>query len=66
MGGEAADEAAPAAHTSGNGAAAETIESETGAERKPAKVARRRRKTEAGLPEGWVIDEEGYVVPGRG
>ena len=30
----------------------------------PAKGARRRgRKTKDGLPEGWVIDEDGYVVP---
>ena len=25
---------------------------------------RRGRKTRQGLPEGWVIDDEGYVVPG--
>jgi hypothetical protein len=30
------------------------------------KVARRTRKTKDGLPEGWVIDEEGYVVPRHG
>jgi hypothetical protein len=27
------------------------------------KVVRRARKTKDGLPEGWVIDEDGYVVP---
>lgn len=61
----AVEQAAPAAHTGGNGATPETGEGESEAEKKPVKVARRRRKTEAGLPEGWVIDEEGYVVPGR-
>ena len=30
------------------------------------KMARRTRKTKDGLPEGWVIDEEGYVVPRHG
>jgi hypothetical protein len=30
------------------------------------KLARRTRKTKDGLPEGWVIDEEGYVVPRHG
>jgi hypothetical protein len=28
--------------------------------------ARRSRKTKDGLPEGWVIDEEGFVVPRQG
>jgi hypothetical protein len=32
-------------------------------ERKP---ARRTRKTKDGLPEGWVIDDEGFVVPRHG
>jgi hypothetical protein len=33
----------------------------------PVKAARRRgRKTKDGLPEGWVIDEDGYVVPRQG
>jgi hypothetical protein len=43
----------------GNGAAAE-------AEAEPtAKAGRRGRKSKhQGLPEGWVIDEEGFVVPG--
>ncbi len=46
----------------GNGAA---DEAEAGAE--PAKGARRGRKAKRqGLPEGWVIDEEGFVVPGGG
>jgi hypothetical protein len=30
------------------------------------KAVRRTRKTKDGLPEGWVIDEEGYVVPRHG
>ena len=30
------------------------------------RTARRARKTKDGLPEGWVIDEEGYVVPRHG
>ncbi len=27
------------------------------------KMVRRTRKTKEGLPEGWVVDEDGYVVP---
>jgi hypothetical protein len=42
----------------GNGAA-EDAES-----REKAKATRRSRKTQQGLPEGWIIDEEGFVVPG--
>jgi hypothetical protein len=30
------------------------------------RMARRTRKTKDGLPEGWVIDDEGYVVPRHG
>ena len=30
------------------------------------KMVRRTRKTKDGLPEGWVIDDEGYVVPRHG
>ena len=30
-----------------------------------AKAARRSRKTQQGLPEGWIIDDEGFVVPGQ-
>jgi hypothetical protein len=42
----------------GNGASVE-------AETPPAKAARRARKAKhQGLPEGWVIDEDGFVVPG--
>jgi hypothetical protein len=49
-----------AAH-GGNGASAETEAAP------PAKSARRGRKAkQQGLPEGWVIDEEGFVVPGAG
>ncbi len=29
-----------------------------------AKTGRRTRKPAVGIPEGWIIDEEGYVVPG--
>lgn len=59
----AAASAAPAAAArdpdehAGNGAG-------TDAEEKAKPVARRSRKTKAGLPEGWIIDEEGFVVPG--
>ena len=34
-----------------------------GAADKP-KPLRRSRKTQQGLPEGWIIDDEGFVVPG--
>jgi hypothetical protein len=50
----------PVHSATGNGAADET------AKDNPAKATRRGRKTEDGLPEGWVIDEEGYVVPKHG
>lgn len=53
-------ERAPAARSeehAGNGAGgAETEDS--------GKPIRRSRKTKAGLPEGWIIDDEGFVVPG--
>jgi hypothetical protein len=39
----------------GNGVVAEAAEK---------KAPRRSRKTQTGLPEGWIIDEEGFVVPG--
>jgi hypothetical protein len=42
----------------GNGAAADAES------RDKAKATRRSRKTQQGLPEGWIIDEEGFVVPG--
>jgi hypothetical protein len=46
----------------GNGAAAEAEAAP------PAKAAARRgrKAKQQGLPEGWVIDEEGFVVPGAG
>ena len=44
---------------SGNGATSAP------AEPRP-KLVRRTRKSKDGLPEGWVIDEEGYVVPRHG
>lgn len=47
------------ASEAGNGAAAAADH----ALRKP---VRRARKTKEGLPEGWVIDEEGFVVPRHG
>jgi hypothetical protein len=54
-----ADAPAPGDGAGGdNGAAAAASR-----ERKP---ARRTRKTKDGLPEGWVIDEEGFVVPRHG
>jgi hypothetical protein len=42
--------------------------SEMGQVRSPSrpKMARRTCKNKDGLPEGWVIDEEGYVVPRHG
>lgn len=57
--------------TGGNGgpagaSAAESgsaAENETG-ERRATTPRPRRTKTAKGLPEGWVIDEEGFVVPG--
>jgi hypothetical protein len=62
---ENAEPAAGAASTgpdpgSGNGSLA------TASAQARAKVARRTRKTKDGLPEGWVIDDEGYVVPRHG
>jgi hypothetical protein len=61
---ESAEPAARAASTSpdpgsGNG-------STTAADQPRGRIARRTRKTKDGLPEGWVIDEEGYVVPRHG
>jgi hypothetical protein len=44
----------------GNGSGSEAATAERG------KGVRRGRKTRDGLPEGWVIDEEGYVVPKHG
>jgi hypothetical protein len=53
----------PAEPHGGNGAA---VDAEAGAEPQ-VKGARRVRKTKRqGLPEGWVIDEDGFVVPGAG
>jgi hypothetical protein len=58
----AEDDRAPptAAHDpeGGNGAAADAES------REQTKATRRSRKTQQGLPEGWIIDEEGFVVPG--
>jgi hypothetical protein len=54
-GGAPSRETAP---ETGNGAA------ETAGEAR--RTARRTRKTKDGLPEGWMIDEEGYVVPRHG
>jgi hypothetical protein len=58
--GDPADRDAHAEEARGNGSLAEAAA--------PArtKVARRSRKTKDGLPEGWVIDEEGFVVPKHG
>ena len=50
--------ASSAAAETGNGASAEAS-----LERR---AARRTRKTKDGLPEGWVIDDEGFVVPRHG
>ncbi len=53
-----AEEMAPHDPPAGNGA---TAEAES---RERAKAIRRSRKTQQGLPEGWIIDDEGFVVPG--
>ena len=63
---EPAESAQPAARPestssdpgSGNGSTPESAQ--------PRKLARRTRKNKDGLPEGWLIDEEGYVVPRHG
>ena len=34
--------------------------------RRPSAARRARKPKQQGLPEGWVIDEEGFVVPGAG
>jgi hypothetical protein len=44
-------------------AAGEHDQTGNGAADKP-KAPRRSRKTRQGLPEGWIIDDEGFVVPG--
>ena len=66
--GEPAEHGEPAANAestspdrgSGNGSPT------TAAAQPRGKIPRRTRKTKDGLPEGWVIDEEGYVVPRHG
>ena len=55
----ARDESTSPDPDSGNG-------STTASAQQRGKVARRTRKTKDGLPEGWVIDDEGYVVPRHG
>lgn len=60
-GGDDSEGEAPVANApsgTGNGAAA--------AESVERRSARRSRKTKDGLPEGWVIDDEGFVVPRQG
>ena len=42
----------------GNGSAADPDSTEK------VKTIRRRGKTQQGLPEGWIVDDEGFVVPG--
>ena len=49
--------ASGAAAGTGNGVSEPSVER---------RAARRTRKTKDGLPEGWVIDDEGYVVPRHG
>jgi hypothetical protein len=64
----------PSAESTEVAAAEESISrdagSRNGATSAPAqplpKMARRTCKNKDGLPEGWVIDEEGYVVPRHG
>jgi hypothetical protein len=50
-------EAIGADPTGGNGA------SQAASAEPRRKMVRRPRKTKDGLPEGWVVDEDGYVVP---
>jgi len=51
-----------AEHHEGNGAAAEAEDGP----RAKSTTRRTRKPKHQGLPEGWVIDEEGFVVPGAG
>jgi hypothetical protein len=62
---EPAERAAHAASTEADPAGGNGSSSAAAAEAR-AKVVRRTRKTKDGLHEGWVIDEEGYVVPRHG
>ncbi|MGH6897544.1 MAG: hypothetical protein ACREJ5_13520 [Geminicoccaceae bacterium] len=59
-GNEVDDDSGAEAGRAGNGFATEA------AKRGRARGGRRGRKTEDGLPEGWVIDDEGFVVPKLG
>jgi hypothetical protein len=56
----AAADADPAAATPGD-----QEQGANGTAERP-KALRRSRKTQQGLPEGWIIDDEGFVVPGPG
>jgi hypothetical protein len=56
---ETADEPDARPEDGGNGSAAQPEQ------RASAKSVRRSRKTQEGLPEGWIIDDEGFVVPGH-
>jgi hypothetical protein len=58
--------AAPADSTGPDPASGNGADSAADAETRSRKVVRRTRKTKEGLPEGWVIDDDGYVVPRHG
>lgn len=58
---DGAESAAPPANA-GNGRAERASPEPSAPE--PAAARRRKRAKQGGLPEGWVIDEEGFVVPG--
>lgn len=59
-------EADPAADDHGPVARQESVPSAPESEADAPPPKRTRRRKTAGLPEGWVIDEEGFVVPGSG
>jgi hypothetical protein len=68
---QAKDQAAPAGNGPVDQAGADLDEADNGStahseQRTRAKSLRRSRKTQEGLPEGWIIDDEGFVVPGHG
>ncbi len=57
--------AVPAAAETGQATAAAGAHDQAGnGAADKARAVRRSRKTQQGLPEGWIIDDEGFVVPG--
>jgi hypothetical protein len=68
---EAKDQAAPTIDGPVDQASAGLDDADNGStarseQRMRSKGLRRSRKTQEGLPEGWIIDDEGFVVPGHG